>query len=151
MPSLLETFDQLDMAQIDEFIRVQQEEHLQLDFKIVNSAELTNRDDKRNLAKALSGFANSSGGIIVWGVDARKNQDGIDCATPPLLPIAPIRRFLTRLNELTGEAVFPRVDGIRHKLIEQAPNSGFAVSLVPESDAGPHMARLGENRYYKRR
>jgi predicted HTH transcriptional regulator len=61
-------------------------------------------DDKRNLAKCLSGFANSSGGIIVWGVDARKNAQGIDCASAAS-EIASIRQFLSRLNELTGEAV----------------------------------------------
>jgi hypothetical protein len=147
--SLTETFDHLGAHEIAEFIRLGQEEHLHLDFKSVSNANLRGNDDKRNLAKCLSGFANSSGGIIVWGVDARKNAQGIDCASAPA-EIAPVRLFLSRLNELTGDAVSPIVDGIRHKAIETTQDRGFAVTLVPESESGPYMAKLGEDRYYKR-
>ena len=77
--SLEDEFESLDVDAINAFIRERQEEHLYLDFKLANQADL-NRDDRKNLAKALSGFANSSGGIIIWGVEANdKNADGIDC------------------------------------------------------------------------
>ena len=46
------------MDDISEFISSMQEENLNLDFKTINNSNLTNNDDKRNLAKALSGFAN---------------------------------------------------------------------------------------------
>jgi hypothetical protein len=58
--------------------------------------------------------------------------------------------FISRLNELTGLAVSPIVNGVKHKPIQTSPNKGFAVTLIPESDSGPHMAKLGEDRYYKR-
>jgi len=147
--NLVETFERLDANGIAEFIRLGQEENLHLEFKTVSSANLRGNDDKRNLAKCLSGFANSDGGIIVWGVNARKNAQGIDCAGAAA-EIAPIKLFLSRLNELTGDAVSPVVDGIRHKPIEVGRDAGFAVTLVPESNSGPYMAKLGEDRYYKR-
>jgi hypothetical protein len=147
--NLADTFDNLTAAEIAEFIRLGQEEHLHLDFKTVSNANLRGSDDKRNLAKCLSGFANSSGGIILWGVDARKNAQGIDCALGAA-EITPVRLFLSRLNELTGEAVSPIVDGIRHRAIETSPDRGFAATLIPESASGPYMAKLGEDRYYKR-
>jgi hypothetical protein len=147
--NLNETFELLGADEIAEFIRLGQEENLHLDFKTIVNANLRHNDDKRNLARCLSGFANSSGGFIVWGVDARKNAQGVDCAFAPA-EIAPIRLFLSRLNELTGDAVSPIVDGVRHKFIEISSDKGFAVTLVPESDSGPYMAKLGEDRYYKR-
>jgi len=147
--SLTQTFERLDANEIAEFIRLGQEENLHLDFKTVGNANLRGGDDKRNFAKCLSGFANSNGGIIIWGVDARKNAQDIDCAGAAA-EIAPIRLFLSRLNELTGEAVSPVIDGIQHKHIETMQNKGFAVTLVPESNSGPYMAKLGEDRYYKR-
>ena len=76
--TLAETFDQLDWATIASYVELKQEEHLHLDFKTLRNAELTSGDDRRNIARSISGFANSSGGIIIWGIDARKNSDGID-------------------------------------------------------------------------
>jgi predicted HTH transcriptional regulator len=147
--NLSETFDRLGLKEIDEFLELRQEEHLQLDFKTINNANLNGSDDKRSLAKCISGFANSSGGIIVWGVDARKNAQDVDCAVGRK-EIEPIKLFLSRLNALTGQAVSPIVDGIQHRAIETTGNSGFAITLVPETESGPHMAKLGEDRYYKR-
>jgi hypothetical protein len=146
--NLAETFEGLSTHDIEEYIRLEQEEHLHLDFKTVNKADLS-REDRRNFAICISGFANSDGGLIIWGVDARKNDQEIDCASEPK-EIASIKLFVSKLNEYTGQAVSPIVDGVRHKAIETTPGKGFAVTLVPESDAGPYMAKLGEDRYYKR-
>lgn len=148
--NIFETFERLSMEDLQSFIALKQEEHLYLDFKLVKDSALGSPDDKRNLARALSGFANSSGGLIIWGVDARKNIDGIDCAVA-LREIDRVALLLSRLNELTGDGVDPTVPGVRHRIIS-GPNDGkgFVVSLIPESDAGPHMSKLGEDRYYKR-
>jgi len=146
---LVEIFDSLGMSSIRDFVSRRQEENLYLDFKTIVDASLNSSDDKRNLARALSGFANSSGGLIVWGIEARKDTDGVDCATA-LKPIDRVGLFVSRLNALTGGAVDPLVDGVRHRAVEAGSGTGFAVSLIPESDTGPHMAKLGEDRYYKR-
>lgn len=148
--TLLDMFDQLDWQKVTLFVAQKQEEHLHLDFKLVANSELTNKEDKRNLAKALSGFANSSGGIIVWGVDARKNADGVDCATA-IAELTNPALMVSRLNSLTGDATSPLIGGIRHKaIINPETEHGVVATLVPENDAGPFMAKLGEQRYYKR-
>jgi len=148
--NIVETFEHLSMEHLDDYIARNQEEHLYLDFKLLKDASLASSDDKRNLARALSGFSNSSGGLIIWGVEARKNNDGIDCATA-LKEIDRVALLLSRLNELTGDGVDPTVHGVRHRIIPgRATGRGFAVSLIPESDTGPHMSKLGEDRYYKR-
>ncbi len=137
------------LKDIQNLVDIKQEEHLKLDFKTIKHTTLNSKDDKRTLAKAISGFSNSSGGTIIWGVDARKNKSGIDCASS-IEPISNIRLFLSRLNELTGSAVSPIVEGIEHQIIENDDETGFAITFVPESLSGPHMAKLGEDRYYKR-
>lgn len=148
--NLAEIFESIDEARISDFVATQHEEHLLLDFKTISRSDLSASDDRRNLAKALSGFANSSGGLIVWGVIARKARaDGPDCASG-LEPISDLSTFISRLNEFTGSFVRPAVEGVRHRAITIAPNSGFAITMVPESEAAPHMAMGGEGRYYKR-
>src|SRR3954447_4655579 len=136
--TLTESFDQLDWATIASYVELQQEEHLHLDFKTVKNAELTSGDDRRNLARCISGFANSSGGIIIWGIDARKNN-GIDCATA----IVELRKpavLVSRLNTLSGDATSPIIDGLRHKPIvnSRAGVAGVVATLVPETDGGPY-------------
>lgn len=147
--NLIERFESMTLMDIDEFINTGQEENVYLDFKLINRADLTHADDKKNLAKALSGFSNSSGGLIVWGVEAKKNSKGVDCAISKK-DIEPIQLFISRLNEFTGLGVSPIVEGVLHKSIPSNGGKGFAVTLVPESDSGPHMAKMGEDRYYKR-
>jgi hypothetical protein len=142
-------YDRIDFQTIQRYVEAGQEENLTLDFKLLNSPELSNRDDRKNFAKALSGFANSSGGIVVWGVDCRKNDEGVDCANR-IVEYENADILLSRCNELTGTAVSPIVDGVQHKKIYSSPPKGLVVTLVPESDRGPHMAKLGEDRYYKR-
>jgi Schlafen, AlbA_2 len=146
---LTETFNGLNLAEIDDYLKRGQEEHLQLDFKTIKSASLSSADDRRTLAKSISGFANSAGGIIVWGIVARQNDQGIDCAVSAS-EIKQLKLLLSRLNEFTGQATSPIVDGVRSKLIERTDDCGFATTLVPESQSGPHMAKLTEDRYYKR-
>jgi hypothetical protein len=147
--NLQKLYNKLSINDIHKFISSMQEENLTLDFKTISNANLTNKDDKRNLAKSISGFANSSGGLVIWGVEAKKNKQGIDCARG-LKEIENIRLFLSRLNEFTGMAVSPIVDDVQHRIIETSPNKGIAITCIPESVSGPHMAKMGEDRYYKR-
>lgn len=148
---LLATFDALSLPVLQDYVARRQEENLQLDFKTLAEPNMERGEDKRHLAQMLSAFSNSSGGLIIWGVDARPNDDGVDCAVE-LREIPRVALLLTRLNELDGVAVNPIISGVRHRIILAAPGSanGFAVTLVPESETGPHMAKMGEDRYYKR-
>ena len=63
--NIFETFEQLSIEHLRDYIERKQEEHLYLDFKLVNGASLASSDDKHNLARALSGFANSSDNLII--------------------------------------------------------------------------------------
>jgi len=144
-----ELFNSLDATRIQQFVGDKQEENLHLEFKTLNGSDLAHRDDRKNFAAALSGFANSSGGIVIWGISARKNVDGLDCANEAR-PVTDCRILVARLNQLTGEAVDPVVDGVRHSAHPTAEPAGFVATLVLESDVGPHMAKAGDDRYYKR-
>ncbi len=72
-------FETIELTSIDAFIKNQEQEDLHLEFKSINRSDLSHPDDRKNFARALSGFANTSGGIVVWGVSAKKIE-GVDCA-----------------------------------------------------------------------
>src|ERR1700694_3939730 len=140
--TLAEIFEHMGWDTIQSYVELRQEENLHLEFKTMKNSELTAKDDKRNFARGVSGFANSSGGIIVWGIDARANADGIDCATE-IIELKKPELVVSRLNTITGDASSPIVDGVRHKAIIN-PNSesgtGVVATFVPETDSGPYMA-----------
>ena len=129
------------------------QENRQLDFKLLSKAEF-GKDDLRHLAKAVSGFANADGGVVLWGVDARRdaNDEFIDqvVATPG---VENPRQILARLNELSSTASAPGLQGLDHRIIDgDDPLPAFVATFVPEGESGRYMAMLDEarHRYYRR-
>ena len=72
--NLLEKFERMDKTSIANLIAEKRDEDLHVEFKTVNSSDLTHPDDRKNLAKALSGFANAAGGLIIWGVATERER-----------------------------------------------------------------------------
>ncbi len=145
-------FETIDLNEIERFIQDGQEENLFIEFKTVvhpNYNENSKDIDKKNISKAISGFANSNGGIIVWGIKAKENEKNQDIAIDKS-PIKDLTKFLNILNRLEGQATTPIVTGIIHKKIEISNDLGFIVTYVPSSEFAPHMANFADKHYYKR-
>ncbi len=145
-------YERIDLNEIERFIAEGQEENLNLEFKTVvhpNYNQYNNEDDKKNISKTFSGFANSNGGIIVWGIKAKENASKQDIATDKK-PIKELTKFLNTLNRLEGQAITPVVIGIEHKKLEISDDCGFIVSYIPASEFAPHMANYSGKHYYKR-
>jgi hypothetical protein len=145
-------YNQIDLEEIERFILEGQEENLNLEFKTVvhPNYNLNNKeDDKKNISKTFSGFANSNGGIIIWGIKAKENEKKQDIATDKK-PIKELTKFLNTLNRLEGQAITPVITGIEHKKIEISDDYGFIVTFVPASDFAPHIANFASKHYYKR-
>lgn len=145
-------FESIDIAEINRYVIDKQEENIHLEFKTVNFPNHTDKNriyDLKNLSKVISGFANSNGGIIVWGIKAKSNKNNQDVAFEKC-PIKELTRFINFLNRNEGQAVTPIVEGIVHKKIEENDDEGYIVTYVPESLFAPHMANFSEKYYYKR-
>lgn len=146
--SLADDYEAISLDMIRRYVAERKEEHLSLEFKRTASSDLSEINDRKNFATALSGFANADGGLIVWGIGTTR-LDKVDTASSEN-PIPDVVTFVGRLNEFTGILVNPRVGGVLHRRIQGSGDAGFAVSLVPASDSGPHMAKAGIDRYLRR-
>lgn len=146
---LFEQFDQEGFALIKRAVKEKRQESLYLDFKTAATSDgALTKNDRKNYALAASGFANSDGGVIVWGVDARRDRKtGIDAASG-LEPIKNISRFLSDLNTQLVNLVSPGVESIDHHPIEHLgrQGDGYVVTLVPKGEGLPHMVVQGEDR-----
>ncbi|TGK59194.1 ATP-binding protein [Leptospira wolffii] len=145
---ILELFHSINKEVLDSYLKEGKEESLYLDFKRLKSLNFNSEDDKNNLAKALSGYANSSGGIIIWGIDTEK-IDGIDRAKEYAL-IENVDLALARIEQLTGELVSPKIVGVLNRSIKIEDSKGVIATFIPESVSPPHMAISKLHQYYKR-
>jgi hypothetical protein len=134
------------------FIDQRETEALSLDFKRASTTAASThleQSDRDNLAKAISGFGNTAGGVIVWGIDCRPDRQRGDVAHSRQ-PVPNVRRFISLLESAVGGATLPSHSGVEHHLIaEQEGGAGFVASLIPQADNYP-LQVPGMFRYFMR-
>ena len=133
---------------IEEFIEDRYIEELFLDFKRSSNngtEKKLSQTDRQNLAKAISGFGNSEGGVLVWGVDCSKDTDGADVAKALVLLDNP-QRFSSLLQGAISGCTIPPHPGVEHKAILINGDRGVVISYIPKSNSAPHQ--MLPNRHY---
>lgn len=140
-------------AALDQLIAEREPESLFLDFKrspADGAARQLAPEDNKNLSKAISGFANSSGGVVVWGVDCRPDSSiGSEVAEKhPLLDAA---GFNTKLQAAVSRATLPPHSAVQLTSFEERVGSpaGYVALLVPQSLVGP-IRSVVTNHYHLR-
>ena len=125
----------------------QVEENIHLDYKSADSLSKT-VDKKKEIAKDVSAFANSDGGVIIYGI---KEFDELEKRHLPEA-ITPINReIFTKewLEQVINSNITPRIEGIIIQPISLDKNSNdvvYVVSIKKSNTA--HQA--SDLRYYKR-
>lgn len=133
-------------SETDKMIAELEAEHGLFDFKCKSDSDGTtglNNDDRANFSKALSGFANAAGGLLIWGIDKKNKKPG------KYRLIKKPESFVESLNTAIPELAMPYVEGVQNKLIFKTKDEGLVITYIPESEKTPHMA-MTEKRYYKR-
>lgn len=137
---------------IDEFIATRQSEELFLDFKrSANNGDglRLHPNDRNNLAKAISGFGNSEGGVIIWGIDCSKNFDGADVAKAKY-QIKNVKRFVSWVEGAVSGCTIPPHTGVtNYSLSIDKDGNGFVATYIPKSNRAPHQT-VGDFKYYIR-
>lgn len=124
-------------------------EDLYLDCKVWPSNE---NDAQKAIAKALCGFANADGGVLVVGMEARTGPGKDD---PDLIqqarPVPDAMAVKSRIETLVGQLVEPALQGVRVAAVPESPGSpsGFVLVSVPPCDGFPCRSRK-DSRFYLR-
>ncbi len=138
---------------IDEFILNMQTEELFLDFKqavsVGKNFTTLHRDDRKNLAKAISGFGNSEGGVIIWGVECSRDLEIGDVAKAKV-KVKNVHRFLSWLENAISGCTIPSHNKVRNHIISCDDNGdGFIATYIPKCEIAPLMT-TGSNTIYIR-
>ena len=132
-----------------------QDEGVHLDFKRKCEPHKADLDpeDKEVLSKALSGFANTEGGVLLVGVETESDK-GIDRFTR-LGPVCPLDQVTQRIAAQFANLTDPPIPALQvHQICDpENPTQGVVAIYVPASDGGPHRAMCGnrtKDRYFMR-
>lgn len=128
-------------------------EGLNLEFKLKedSSAPTLSKGDKRSIAEAVSAYANSDGGVLIYGIRSQRTTAG-DVATE-LVPIAAIEQFLAEFRSVCALNINPAVPRMSLDFVSSGngDGSGFLICSVERSDMRPHMSTAPNvHRYYRR-
>lgn len=108
------------------------------------------KDARKIWSKALSGYANITDGLIVWGIDAREMPPrDIDAACGLRLIPDPVA-FESKLRDWIRDATNPPVMGVEYASFPGPSTEGFVICLVPQSGHKPHRAEWADKHYYYR-
>lgn len=129
-----------------ELIRVSEQESLKLDYKA--SAALGKQDKEKNeISKDVSAFANSAGGLLVYGMLEDKH-------VPTKIDVGVDRNIITKewLESVIKSRIQPEVGGVVIKQIGLTTGVPEMVAYVVEvsqaTSRAPHQAF--DHKYYKR-
>lgn len=121
-------------------------EDLFLDYKSIatpaGSGKLA-ESDRKNFAKAISGFGNSDGGVLIWGVDCRQEKGRGDIPKGFEMDLDPARArdavwFRTLLdNALTGLTLPPHEGVESIALPLRGSRDGIVVTHIPAGASVP--------------
>ena len=138
---------------IDDYIVNSQTEELFLDFKRADSTGKNglalHKDDRRNLAKAISGFGNSEGGVLIWGVECSRSSEVGDVAQAKV-KVQNVHRFLSWLENAISGCTIPSHNRVRNHIVSVDENGdGFVATYIPKSEIAPLMTTVGNTFYIR--
>ena len=137
-------FDQLNsLEDIDGLITSGIRESETLEYK-QGSVRLVARDHAE-VAKDVSAFANSSGGLLIYGV-ATDSSD----RTKPLQRVQILPANIDVILQVISTHIRQPIPGLRYKTLPMGSSPEVFLIDVPQSDLAPHQVATQDYRYYRR-
>lgn len=137
---------------IEELILNRKSEELFLDFKRSSDNGVGKKlsdEDKNNLAKAISGFGNSEGGVIIWGVYCFPQEDGSDVASQKY-PIVDVKKYVSLIESAVSGLTIPPHAKVENHIIQiNKKEYGYVVTYIPPYQLSP-IQSINKNQFYIR-
>jgi hypothetical protein len=146
----IQLYNSLTYSYIDHLISNGETEGIYLECKAPGSPQLT-RDIKANLAKAISGFSNTAGGVILWGVSTTKHlQSKLDVLTQ-IEPIGNCKQFARQIENAIPTLSTPSIIGSETKIILKAKKDtrGILATLISQKLGDPVQSNIDNSFYFR--
>ena len=147
----LHIFDSLNSySRLQELIDNGEAEGLHLECKAPSEPRLT-RELKAKLAEALSGFANTEGGVIIWGISTTKHShSNLDVLTQ-IEPIGNCRRFAQQVDRAIPPSTTPSITTSKTKTIVKSSRDtrGVVLTYIPKTMGDPIQSNIDQKFYFR--
>ncbi len=110
-----------------------------------------NKDLKSHLAKAISGFSNTAGGVIIWGISTTRHQhSGLDVLSQ-IEPIAHCKNFVEQVNRSIPALTTPTVVDFKTKMLKEKPSDskGVIITFIPKTVGDPIQSNQDDFFYFR--
>ncbi len=112
------------------------------------------RSDFKNLAKGISAFGNSDGGVIIWGVSTiTADMSARSDYAAGKYPIKGVYIFRYLIEKYSQFSTSPRHEALENEIIkeENEKGAGYLITHIPRSKNRPLQVIYNKNyRYYIR-
>jgi hypothetical protein len=110
-----------------------------------------NRELKAKLAEAASGFSNTTGGVILWGVSTTKHShSGLDVISQ-LEPIGNVQKLAQQVEAAMPTLTTPAITNSKTKILLE-PNSstrGIGITYVPMTNGDPVQSNIDHKFHFR--
>lgn len=145
-------FDSLDSwSSLEDLVQNGEPEGQYLEVKAVGEPRLQ-QGQRGHLSQALSGFANSAGGVLLWGASTTRHaHTGLDVVTQ-LEPFGNSRSFQKQVDVAIPTLAYPVVEGSESKTIHPTAGAtkGIVITYIPRSQGDPIEALAGAKGFWLR-
>lgn len=149
IPTDLEEISEQD---IKDLIRDGVPESLTLEFKEMLNFQTD--EERKELLADIASFANVSGGDIIYGLSAERNNHNKTTGRAAVITGIEIENWDEMINSLDNiiiNGIQPRIPGLRWQRVICRDTKTLLIVRIPRSWIAPHMVTLGKSRrFYSR-
>jgi len=140
---------------LEDILLRKESESFFIEFKVTENVDYTSqrtlyKSDRKNLAKAISGFGNSEGGVLIWGINSSGN---INDFAKALIPIKGVDNFKSLLESFIKLVTIPPHKTVENFIVRKSSKDkdGFVITIIPKNDDRPYQnINEGDYKYYMR-
>ncbi len=142
----------IDFSDIERIVNNKLSESKSLDYK--REINLEKGDEKKDFLYDIASFANSDGGILVFGVSESKDSDGKNNGLPDEiigLNIDNFDKLILKIEDLIHSSIEPNIPNITIKVLSNKDKNVLLIA-IPKPIGLPRMVTYNNsNKFYKRR